>query len=159
MEQNMTEFQFGPYRLLVDVEATRAYYDAHPQPWVTCDCAGCRNFVKAVKLLPQAVKEFFSALGLDPEKPGEIMYFEEAGDGRVCATAGWYHLCGSIEAGGPWEEGRPPEAWVPVTDDVSVSFSRKCDLLPGDFPERPLQMDMDCHLPWVLEEPNPYIFE
>lgn len=37
----MTELTFGAYRLLVDVEATRAYYAAHNEPWITCDCAGC----------------------------------------------------------------------------------------------------------------------
>ena len=34
----MTEFVFGAYRIRVDVEATRAYYAAHPLPWITCDC-------------------------------------------------------------------------------------------------------------------------
>lgn len=28
----MTEFAYAPYRLLVDVEATRAWYDAHGEP-------------------------------------------------------------------------------------------------------------------------------
>ena len=30
----MTEFTLGGYRLLVDVEATRTYYAAHPLPWM-----------------------------------------------------------------------------------------------------------------------------
>ena len=30
----MKEFVFGLYRLEVDVEATRAYYEAHPGPWI-----------------------------------------------------------------------------------------------------------------------------
>ena len=60
----MTEFTLGGYRLLVDVEATRAYYAAYNEPWITCECDGCRNFAQAVKDLPQAVKDFFDALGL-----------------------------------------------------------------------------------------------
>ena len=44
----MTEFIFGGYRLQVDVEATRAYYAGHPLSWITCECAGCRNFQTAV---------------------------------------------------------------------------------------------------------------
>ena len=40
----MQEFMFGHYRLSVDVEATRAYYAAHPESWITCECEGCRNF-------------------------------------------------------------------------------------------------------------------
>ena len=68
----MTEFTFGPYRLMADVEATRGWYGAHPLPRVTCGCAGCRNFVRAVKTLPPAVTDFFAALGLDPEQPAEV---------------------------------------------------------------------------------------
>ena len=50
----MTEFVFGGYRLAVDVEATRAYYEAHSEAWITCQCDGCRNFARAVETLPQA---------------------------------------------------------------------------------------------------------
>ena len=59
----MAEFVWGRYRLEVDVEATRAYYDSHPGPWITCTCDGCRNFMLAVKTLPQAVRDFFDVLG------------------------------------------------------------------------------------------------
>ena len=48
----MQEIALGGYRLAVDVEGTKEYYAAHPLPWVTCTCGGCRNFVQAVKLLP-----------------------------------------------------------------------------------------------------------
>ncbi len=72
----MTEFTFGSYRLLMDVEANRTYYAAHPLPWMTCGCAGCQNFAQAVKNLPQPVREFFDALGMDPEKPGELDYYQ-----------------------------------------------------------------------------------
>lgn len=72
----MKEFVFGLYRLEVDVEATRAYYEAHPGPWITCTCDGCRNFARAAGKLPRAVTDFFHALGLDPEKPGELMYYQ-----------------------------------------------------------------------------------
>lgn len=75
----MAEFVWGGYRLEVDVEATRAYYDSHPGPWITCTCDGCRNFMLAVKTLPQAVRDFFDALGLDPEKPGSCVTIRERG--------------------------------------------------------------------------------
>ena len=64
----MTEFVFGPYRLEVDVEATRAWYAVHNEPWITCDCAGCRNFVRAVKTLPQAGEGFLHPAGTGPGK-------------------------------------------------------------------------------------------
>ncbi len=64
----MTEFVFGPYRLEVDVEATRAYYAAHNEPWIICTCAGCRNFAQAVKLLPQAGERLLRPAGTGPGK-------------------------------------------------------------------------------------------
>ena len=71
MDKNLQKIVLGGYRLAVDVEKTRAYYAAHPLPWVTCTCGGCRNFVQAVNLLPEEVKAFFDRLGVDPEKPAE----------------------------------------------------------------------------------------
>ena len=47
----MTEFVFGPYRLEVDVEATRNWYDLYGEPAGGCDCAYCRNFTAAVETL------------------------------------------------------------------------------------------------------------
>ena len=64
----MTEFVFGPYRLEVDVEATRAYYAAHNEPWVTCTCAGCRNFVRAVKTPAPAGERLLCPAGPGPGK-------------------------------------------------------------------------------------------
>lgn len=150
----MAELSLGPYRLRVDLEATRAYYAAHPLPWVTCGCAGCRNFVEAVKQLPGAAAELFASLGLDPEKPGETMYFEgtpEAVDG-----AGWYHLCGTILEAPPVKPGETFGAWLPVAEHWEAAFKEDCDLLPDDFPRPCFQMDLCFRLPWVLEEANPY---
>ena len=94
----MTEFVLGNYRLAVDVEATRAYYAAHPGPWITCECDGCRNFAAAVGKLPQAVRDFFDALGLDPEKPGELMYYQ--GTEKDLSGGGWYHSGGFLPTRG-----------------------------------------------------------
>lgn len=150
----MTEFDLPPYRLLVDVEANRAYYGDHPLPWVTCDCSGCRNFVRAVKTLPTAVTAFFAALGLDPEKPAETMYYTGGADG--VSGGGWYHLQGELLRGVRTERGFPPEAWIEISPEFSVAFHDQCALVPEDFPRPCLQMEADYRLPWLLEEPNPY---
>ena len=155
----MTEFTFGTYRLSVDVEATRAYYAAHNEPWITCDCAGCRNFARAVKDLPQAVRDFFDALGLDPEKPGEVMYYQ--GTEKDLSGGGWYHLVGTVVEGasqpGSCEEF--PAGWYELAAGFSVGFKKECDLLPEDFPRPCCQMEFEHVMPWVLEEPNPYLYE
>ena len=147
----MTELVCGPYRLEVDVEATRAYYAAHNEPWVTCTCAGCRNFARAVKALPQPVKDFFARLGLDPEKVNELCYY--TGTAGTIAGDCWYHLVGRVLEEAPL----PGEYPYDLAEGFSVGFKNPCDLLPEDFPEPCCQMNFGFVLPWVLKEPNPYI--
>lgn len=147
----MTEFVLGPYRLEVDVEATRAYYTAHNESWVTCTCAGCRNFVRAVKFLPQPVKAFFAQLGLDPEKVQELCYY--IGTQSTIAGDCWYHLVGRVLKEAPQSGDYPYD----LAEEFSVGFQNRCDLLPGDFPKPCCQMNFGFVLSWVLEEPNPYI--
>ena len=137
----MTDFVFGPYRASVDPARTRAYY---ARPWETCDCAGCRNFLRAVGTFPASVTEFFRALGLDPYKPAEICTY-----GGNCASA-WYHVRGELVRGG---------ARYALADGVSVSCDADCDLLPDDFPRPCFQVELWFErLPWTLPEPNPYSF-
>lgn len=150
----MTEFVFGSCRLAVDTEANRAWYAAHPLPWVTCDCAGCRNFLLAVKRLPPAVTAFFGALGLDPEKPGEACWYW--GTPETVYGGGWYHLAGVVPEGLP-APGQRQTAWFPITEGFEAAFKPDCDLLPEDFPRPCFQMELDWALPWLLEEPNPYL--
>ena len=149
----MQKIVLGNYLLAVDVEKTRAYYAAHPLPWVTCTCGGCRNFVQAVKLLPEEVGAFFARLGVDMEKPAETSWFP--GTRTEANGDAWYHLCGRIlERVDPGENGRSA-AWLDVTEKFSASFEPECWLLPEDFPRPCFQMDVIFQLPWVLEEENP----
>lgn len=152
----MTEFAFGAYQLLVDVERTRDYYAARPLPWITCDCAGCRNFVQAVKGLPVPVRDFLAALGLDPEKPGELCFY--SGTPETVSGGGWYHLVGRVLEGSarPGDYEAFPAGWYEVDGNFSVGFKTACDLLPEDFPQPCFQMEIDFCLPWLLQEKNPY---
>ena len=153
----MREMALGNYRLKVDVEATRAYYSAHPGPWITCTCDGCRNFAAAVGDLPQKVKEFFYTLGLDPEKPGELMYYQ--GTPQTLSGGGWYHLVGRVLEGSsrPGDYQEFPAGWYELGEGFSVGFKTACDLLPEDFPRPCFQMEFNHCMPWVLEKPNPYM--
>lgn len=149
----MPVFAFGGYRLEVDVERTRAWYAAQPLPGVTCTCAGCRNFVQAVKLLPDGVKDFFAQLGADPEQPAETCWYP--GTREEANGDAWYHLCGKIleriEPAGNQRFGE----WLDVTDKFRAAFGPECHILPDDFPKPCFQMDVLFQLPWVLEEENP----
>ena len=153
----MTELTFGAYRLLVDVEATRSYYAAHDEPWITCDCAGCRNFAQAVKDLPRAIRDFFDTLGLEPEKVQELCYYN--GSEQTISGDCWYHLVGTVVQGSskPGDYQVFPVGWVDITKAFSVGFKNECELLPEDFPHPCCQMQLNFTLPWGLEEPNPYV--
>lgn len=61
-------FQFGEYKIDVDVEKTRQFYDRAKTVSEGCQCDGCLNFERAVDKLPQNIRDFFSALGVDMKK-------------------------------------------------------------------------------------------
>lgn len=155
-------FEFGTIQLDVDVERTRQYFANAPLLTDDCGCAGCRNYVRAAEHLPQEVLDFFAALGLDIRKTPEVYVLYVPEEGKLCYE-GWYHLCGRILSGeATWCEDlsgpRPPEdAWFQVADGFRVAFLKECQLLPDDFPEPALQMEISAtNIPWVLEEENCY---
>ena len=45
-----------------------------------------------------------------------------------------------------------------VTEDVSVFFTERCALVEKDFPAPVIQMEIQCNVAWVLDEPNPYFY-
>lgn len=152
------EIVLGHYRLQVDVEATRTYYAAHPLPWITCDCKGCRNFELAIGQAPQAVKDLFDRMGLDLLKPGELCYYE--GTDETLSGGGWYHICGTIlERAMPENPSQVFGEWIDLAEGFSVAFRPDCDLLSKDFPQPCFQMEFNHLLSWVLKEPNPYIYQ
>ena len=151
------EIVLGSYHLDVDVAATRAYYEAHPLPWITCDCPGCRNFQAAIHRIPQEVKALFDRLGLDPEKLAEACYYQ--GTETTLSGGGWYHVCGTIlEQAMPKDSSQVFGEWINPAEGFSAAFKPDCDLLPKDFPHPCFQMEFNHLLPWVLEEPNPYLY-
>ena len=52
-----------------------------------------------------------------------------------------------------------PAGWYDLSEGFCVAFKSACDLLPEDFPAPAIQMEFEHRMPWVLEEPNPYIYE
>ena len=159
MERKKTKLILGGYRLEIDIEATRAYYAAHHEPWITCQCAGCRNFAAALGTLPQAVRDFFASLGLEPGKVQELCFY--TGTQKTITGDCWYHLVGTVLEGSskPGDYQEFPAGWVDLTEGFSVGFKNPCDLLPDDFPKPCCQMQFNYTLPWVLEEKNPYILD
>ncbi len=156
--------EFGPFVLDADPGRTRAYYET--DPGIGCECAGCRNYKRAVAELPAAVRDFFSALGIDPAKPAEV-YVNCTNADRTLWYGGFYHLCGTLIQGqGGWhviasdETGRTSawdrESCWPVDERFHVAFTKDIALLEPGFPQPVLQLEIDASLPWLLEEENNY---
>lgn len=164
---NDMEFRFGPYALDIDIQKTRLFYQKANNVSVDCSCASCRNFEKAVEILPDEIKYFFDSLGINMKKPAEV-YASMVNDDGLVSYGGFYHLCGRLLSG--------ESAWVTiksskkartsywdtsktysVSKDLHVSFQEDCALVEDGFPEPVLQMEIEANIPWVLEEPNPYI--
>ena len=112
-----------------------------------------------MKALPQPVKDFFARLGLDPEKVNELCYY--TGTAGTIAGDCWYHLVGTVLEGSsqPGDYVLFPAGWYELAEGFSVGFKTECDLLPDDFPKPCFQMEFEHVMPWVLNEPNPYIYE
>lgn len=79
-------FQFGEYKIDVDVEKTRQFYDRAKTVSEGCQCDGCLNFERAVDKLPQNIRDFFSALGVDIKKSANVMSIAPKTKTR-CTTA------------------------------------------------------------------------
>ena len=102
----MTEFVFGPYRLEVDAEATRRWYDTYGDDAGGCDCAYCRNFAAAAGTLPTEAEAFLKPLGLSLRRLGEIGEYGPRPGGR------WYmpmwHIAGRLLEAGEGSCPSPP---------------------------------------------------
>lgn len=139
----MTEFVFGDHHIKVDVEATRTWYAAHGEIAGGCDCAYCRNFAAAVGGAPGEIREFLARLGLDIQRPGEVVECgrEENGSHRYTVL---YHVAGTL-----LERGAADIALAP---EITGGFASDMGPFLQGFPEPFFQCYLDLHLPWVLEE-------
>ena len=152
----------GIYRLDVDIDRTREFYASAPLS-LGCDCAGCRNFEKAVSAMPGAARSLLTQLGIDPGKPAEISVLHSP-DGKTTCYDGFYHICGTILKGrepfaqtGPKRFALKPEYLLEPEKSCSAYIQESCALVKKDFPRPVFQLNISFPLPWVLEEPNPYI--
>ena len=154
-------FEFLGYVLDIDVDKTRAYYDATPFDRLS-PCDGFRNYEKAMDLMPQWVISFFAQLGIEAKKPCEVFARHTNMDNSV-ACDGWYHVCGKMISGesaivsvNPEVAYLDVEKTFAVADDFRAYFQEKCYFLPEDFPLPALQLEIIANIPWVLEKRNPY---
>ena len=152
-------FEFGAFRIDVDVERTRTFYRDYAKRLVEgCDCVNCQNFDRAVVQTSDCVRSFFDMLGVDPSKSPEV--YNVIGDldtNGMVLYSGFYHLVGTVLDGNDiWEGNRGhyhlnPEKMYVVDETMRVGFTSKIDCLEEHFPMPCIQMEAWGHLPWVLD--------
>src|SRR3954468_5437221 len=111
----LRELAIGTLSLRADPDATRAVY-AQWRP-AACACSYCRNFVRAVQRLPQALVDALRSLGIDESKPNEIVEYGPSNGGRRYGVE-WAFL-------GPDDPGRATSTIAGrLSDGLSISVSR-----------------------------------
>ena len=89
-------FDFGNFRLDIDVESTKAFYSKHEKTVIEdCGCVNCRNYYEAISKVSDKVKNFFNSLGIDPQKSPEATWWETNEDG-VAYYSIIFHVVGTI---------------------------------------------------------------
>lgn len=156
-------FEVGQYRVDVEVEKTKQFYQNADAVSKSCSCDGCRNFEKAVDTLPPFVTAFFADLGIDMKKACEC-YVNCAGQDGLLLYGGFYHVCGTLLDGqGAWQEISENtfywnnDAAFCISPDFNIAFQEDIALLEQDFPLPVLQLEFLAKIPWVLKKDNPYL--
>ena len=87
---------FGNFRLDVDVDSTKAFYDMHGKTVLEdCGCINCQNYYEAISKVSDKVKNFFSSLGIDPQKSPEATWWDTSEDG-IAYYSIIFHVVGTI---------------------------------------------------------------
>ncbi len=149
------EFDHG--KLDVDIEKTKQFYETAEEITAGCSCDGCRNFMMAVPLFPQPVKDFFHALGVDLRKAAEIIAWCSEDDGNAIFYGGFYHICGTMPGGADCWKDHGEMKLHSLADGYEVGFTNDNSLLEKNFPAPVVQMEIFFHkVPWLLEQKNTY---
>lgn len=87
----MTTVRIGDHLLLVDVEQTKAYYQARAQ--TLCECPCCRNYYALIQSKYPRLEQFLAQFGVDVSRPDEALSVEMSDwidyinvDYTVCGT-------------------------------------------------------------------------
>ena len=163
-------FEFGQYRIDVDVDRTREFYNNARYISDGCECAGCRNYEKAVDSLPEEVLQFFDSLGIDMKKAAEVWAIM-AENNRTVLYNGFYHFCGILLDNDTQAETCTEDSnlklshWnhnktYSLSKDYHITIFDQCGyLLEEGFPSPVLEIEIEATIPWVLDEENSYVNE
>ncbi|MDE6701058.1 MAG: hypothetical protein K2K10_08635 [Acetatifactor sp.] len=161
------EYLFGNYKVDIDVEKTRTFYNQADFITSGCQCDGCCNYEKAVDYFPDQVKSFFAEIGVDLKKAAEIIAYVAENDGKSIYYGGFYHVCGVMMSNtdvwiSQWDQENThlssldDDSMYSIAENYKIGFTNKCALIEDNFPAPVLQIEIAFHCPWVLEKENTY---
>ena len=143
-------FQFGRYKIDVDVEKTRAFYASEFSVTTSeaCSCDRCQRFPQVIMSCPTTVLDFLDSLGIDPCKAGEVFGISED---KKNDYAGWYHIVGTLLDGQISGVGfERSNAFVPDENvDFQVWFDsdrKRMGWIEKNFSSPILEMSFSAHL-------------
>lgn len=155
-------FEFGKFKVDIDVEKTKQFYENAEKVSKSCSCDGCQNFEQAVEILPQSVNGFFANLGIDIRKVCEC-YVNCTNTNETLLYGGFCHACGTLLNGkSAWKKSSETSSYwndevtFTISDDFYVSFKNDVALLETDFPLPVIQLEFSANIPWVLDKKNTY---
>lgn len=151
-------FEFGNFHVDIDVERTREFYQNHGKSVEeSCGCNRCRNYSKAIENVSDKIKSFFDLLGIDPQKSPEATWWMTNENGIAYYTV-VFHVVGTImdsvdiyKPDGAGGLVSIPESLYEIDEGFKVGFTSENILLEKEFPKPCIQLEMDAHLPWVLD--------
>ena len=143
----------------VDADATAAAYAKRSRGAPEeCGCLHCRNFVAARdRLYPREVIEILDSLGIHAIRDAEIWHVCELRPG-VHSYGGFMHAVGRIlsaqDATSPVGQSARQMCPEPIAPVFSLGLTSDAQLVPDCFPRSGLfQIEFECEVPWVLDEP------
>ena len=150
-------FRLGNITLDIDIEKTAEFHAGLQTAAESCGCVGCRNYDMACSSFPEAVREFFSMLGMNVRKATEIISWNAEDEGMAMHYGGFYHMCGKIVEGEEvWKDDGKLNLHE-ICEGYSVGFTTEISLPEEGLPQPELQMEIFFHgVPWMLDEENPY---
>ena len=151
-------FDFGNFRVDIDVESTKAFYSKHGKTVLeNCGCVNCRNYYEAISMAADEVKAFFNSIGIDPQKSPEATWWTTNENG-VAYYSVIFHVVGTMiqsvdiyEPVGDNGYQLIKENFYEINQDFRVGFTSNAVLVEKDFPKPCIQLEMEAYLPWMID--------
>ena len=81
---------------ILDFNKTKLYYEQLGEDDL-CNCEGCENYIRKIKRTYPKLSKYLLSLGVDIEKPFEIMYIGPDENTNIEYLIVQYLMCGNVD--------------------------------------------------------------